>query len=164
MYTKQFEIRWSDIDANMHLGNSSYIDFMSHTRMSFFTDQDLGLDKMISYGLGPVVFYEHIHFFKEVRLDDHITVSLEISGHSKDGRFIKIEHNFYNSKGQNMAFSEMLFSWIDSKTRTLGVVPNELLRQIEAFPRSANFQFLSKEDTRKYGRKPTDISPESLTK
>lgn len=157
MYTKQFEIRWSDIDANMHLGNSSYIDFMSHTRMSFFTDQGLNLDNMLKYGLGPVVFYEHIHFFKEVLQDDHITVSLEIAGHSKDGRFIKIEHNFYNSEGKNMAFSEMLFSWIDSKTRTLGVIPDELLKKIESFPRSESFEYMTKEDTRKYGRKPKDL-------
>ncbi|MBT8272756.1 MAG: thioesterase, partial [Bacteroidia bacterium] len=38
MYTKQFDIRWRDLDANGHLGNSSYVDFMSHTRMSFFNE------------------------------------------------------------------------------------------------------------------------------
>ena len=38
MYKKQFEIRWSDLDANGHLANSAYTNFMSHTRMAFFSE------------------------------------------------------------------------------------------------------------------------------
>ena len=34
-YFKEFEIRWSDLDANRHLGNSAYTNLMSHTRMSY---------------------------------------------------------------------------------------------------------------------------------
>jgi acyl-CoA thioester hydrolase len=41
MHLKEFEIRWSDIDANRHLSNSAYISFMSHTRMSFMTEVGL---------------------------------------------------------------------------------------------------------------------------
>ena len=40
MYKKQFEIRWSDIDANGHLANSAYTNFMSHARMSFLQNKD----------------------------------------------------------------------------------------------------------------------------
>ena len=46
MYTKKFEIRWNDLDANKHLGNSAYIEFMSHTRMSFLTEYGVGIDVM----------------------------------------------------------------------------------------------------------------------
>ena len=38
MYLKEFEIRWSDIDANRHLANSAYLNFMSHTRMAFLME------------------------------------------------------------------------------------------------------------------------------
>ena len=65
MYFKEFEIRWNDLDANKHLGNSSYVEFMSHARMSFLTDHGIGLDVMASFGLGPIVLYEHIYYFKE---------------------------------------------------------------------------------------------------
>jgi len=34
MYLKEFEICWSDMDANRHIANSAYINFMSHTRMA----------------------------------------------------------------------------------------------------------------------------------
>ncbi len=35
MFVKEFEIRWSDLDANRHMANSAYINFMSHTRMAY---------------------------------------------------------------------------------------------------------------------------------
>jgi len=68
------------------------------------------------------------------------------------------EHNFYNSEGKNLAYAEVLFSWIDIKKRKFGMVSKELLGIIEAFPRSENFKILTKEDTRKYGRKPKDLA------
>ncbi len=38
MYLKEFEIRWSDVDANRHLANSAYLNYMSHARMSFLME------------------------------------------------------------------------------------------------------------------------------
>ena len=46
-----------------------------------------------------------------------------VTGHSEDGRFVKIEHNFYNEEGKNLAHTEMLFSWMNIQTRKLGKVP-----------------------------------------
>jgi len=158
MYIKEFEIRWSDLDANLHLGNSTYIDYMSHTRMSFLTDNNLSLDVMRNNNLGPITLYEHIHYFKEIRPRETIIVSLEMSGQSADGLFLMFEYNFYNSEGENLAFAEILFPWIDIKKRKFGTVSKELLGIIEAFPRSENFKILTKEDTRKYGRKPKDLA------
>lgn len=157
MFTKEFEIRWNDLDANMHLGNSSYIEFMSHTRMAFFMEQGIGIDAMTSLGLGPIVFYEHIYYFKEALLGTPITVSLEIAGYSEDGRFVIIEHNFYDTNGKHLTHAEMLFSWINLKTRKLGVVPDSLLAKIKTFPKSENFKILSKEDIRKYGKEPKGL-------
>ena len=78
MYTKQFEIRWSDVDANGHLANSAYTNFMSHTRMAFLTRCGLSLDVINDLGLGPIVFYEHVHYFKEIGLDDNISVCMAV--------------------------------------------------------------------------------------
>jgi len=158
MYTKAFEIRWNDLDANMHLGNSTYIEYMSDTRMSFLTSRGLSLEVINSYSLGPIVMYEQINYFKEIALDDKIEVSLEVSGFSEDGRFIRIEHNFYNDKGKNLANAEMLFSWMDLKTRRFGRIPEELLQKIIEFPRTNKFEFLTKEHTKSLMKKPVDIS------
>ena len=158
MYIKEFEIRWNDLDANKHLGNSTYVEYMSHTRMGFLTSHGLSLDVINSYGLGPIVMYEHVYYFKEIGLDDKIKVSLEVSGMSEDGRFIQIEHNFYNEEGKNLANAEMLFSWMDLKTRRFGKIPEELLLKIENFPRTKNFKILSREATKSLIKKPIDLA------
>lgn len=157
MYTKQFEIRWSDIDANKHLANSAYINFMSHTRTAFLKENGFSLMTLSKAGLGPVVFYEHINYFKESFLSEVITVSLEVSGLSEKGTFFKFEHNFYNVKGDNLAFCEIFGAWINLNTRKLTELPNELLELTDQFPKAKDFKILTKDDTRISSRRPVNL-------
>ena len=158
MYTKQFEIRWSDVDANRHLANSAYTNFMSHTRMAFLTEYGFTMATLAKHNIGPVVFYEHMYYFKEVFMEQPITVSLEVSGLSDDGTLFKFDHNFYTHKGENVAHCEMLGAWMDLKSRKLTTLPEALLHICEAFPKAKNFKALSKEDTRVFGKKPVNLS------
>ncbi|WP_272022157.1 acyl-CoA thioesterase [Olleya namhaensis] len=157
MYTKEFEIRWSDIDANRHLANSAYINYMSHTRTAFLQDHGFSLMALSKAGVGPVVFHEHVHYFKEAFLGQPITVSLEVSGLSEDGMFFKFDHNFYNSKGQNLAFCEIVGAWIDLGTRKLIGLPQDLLEMTSKFPKTEDYKILTKEDMRLHGRLPKHL-------
>jgi acyl-CoA thioester hydrolase len=158
MYTKQFEIRWSDIDANIHLANSAYTSFVTHTRMSFFVDHGFTIQVMGNYNIGPVVFYEHMYYFKETYLGTPITVTLEVTGLSEDGKFFRFEHNFYDDNGINLAHCEILGSWIDTKKRKLIALPKPLLELFKKFTKSEDFKILTKEDTRKYGKLPKNVN------
>lgn len=157
MYTKEFEIRWSDIDANRHLANSAYMNFMSHTRMAFLMEHGFGQKQLAQHNIGPVVFYEHIYYFKEVFAGKPIHVSLELKGISEDGMFFEFLHNIYDAKGRNCASCEMLGSWIDLKDRKLVTLPEDLLKELNSLGRTEDFKILTKEDTRKFGKKPKDI-------
>ncbi len=157
MFKKQFEIRWSDVDANGHLANSAYTNFMSHARMSFFGDNGFSMPEIKKYGIGPVVFYEHMYYFKESFIGQPITVTIEISGLSEDGMFFMFEHNFYNEKGDNLAYCEMQGGWIDLKLRQLTKLPTPLLGLADKFPKSDSFKVLTKEDTRKHGIRPKPL-------
>lgn len=158
MYKKEFEIRWSDIDANGHLANSAYTNFMSHTRMAFFIEYEFSMQQLAKFGIGPVVFYEHTYYYKESFIGKPITVSLELSGLSEDGMFFKFEHNLYNYKGEHLASSDMLGSWIDLKTRKLTVLPEALIKLSQKFPRTEDFKILTKKDTRVQGKQPKNLS------
>lgn len=158
MYTKQFEIRWSDVDANRHLANSAYTNFMSHTRMAFLIENGFNMKALSEYNLGPVVFYEHMSYFKEAFMGQPITVSLEVSGLSEDGMFFKFEHNFYNHKGENIASCDMFGAWIDLSTRKLIGLPEILLAKENTFPRTKDYKTLTKEDTRGSGKKPVHLT------
>ena len=72
--------------------------------------------------------------------------------------FFRIEHNVYNDKGENLANCELLGAWRNLKTRQLTGLPSEFLEEMDTFPKSKDFKILTKEDTRKFGRKPVNLS------
>ncbi len=158
MYMKSFEIRWSDLDANRHLANSAYINFMSHTRMAYLTEQGFSQKAMQQEQIGPVVFYEHMYYFREILAGPPIRVSLEVKGMSEDGMFFEFHHNFYDAKGRHMAHCEMMGAWIDLKTRKLTSLTNDLLSRFSAMEKAEEFRVLTREDTRKYFKRPKDLA------
>ncbi|SDD66530.1 acyl-CoA thioester hydrolase [Pricia antarctica] len=158
MYLKDFEIRWSDIDANRHLANSAYLNFMSHTRMAFLMEIGFNQKTLAANQIGPVVFYEHIYYFKEVFPGKPIRVSMEITGMSEDAQFFEFLHNFYDYKGNNFAHCEMMGSWMDLKTRKLTGLTNDLLSAFSGVEKAEGFRVLTKEDTRKFAKVPKDLA------
>jgi acyl-CoA thioester hydrolase len=158
MYLKDFDIRWSDIDANRHLANTAYINFMSHTRLSYLTQNGFGQKEMAKLNLGPVVFYEHMYYFKEAFSGKPVQVSLQLKGLSVDGKFFEFAHNFYDDQGNNFARCEMMGAWIDLKSRKLITPPDALFNNLSALDKTADFRTITKEDTRSAGKKPQNLS------
>lgn len=157
MYIKDFEIRWSDVDANTHMANSAYINFMSHTRMAFLIELGFSHKKMAENHIGPVVFHEHIHYFREAFLGMPVKVSLELMGLSEDGMFFEFHHNFYDDKGKNFAHCNIMGAWIDLQTRNLTALPSALKAMFDQVPKGLGFKVLTKEDTRKFSVRPKDL-------
>lgn len=157
MFFKEFEIRWSDLDANWHLADAAYINFGSHTRMAYLAEAGFGQKALALHTLGPVAFYEHMYFFKEVFPGKPIKVSLQFEGMSEDGQFFEFHHNFYDSYGKNIARCEMMGGWIDLTQRKLTPLPPPLLEALKKLPKSPTFKVLTKADTRKFGRTPMDL-------
>ncbi len=162
MYTKQFEVRWSDMDANRHLANSAYVNFMSHTRMSYLFSKGITQKMMLDHQLGPIVFYEHIYYFREIHPGRPITVTLDFKGLSEDGMLFEFHHDFYDYKGRNLAHCEMMGGWINSETRKLTPLTKEALEVFGVLEKADDFRTLTKADTRKFDTRPIDIDPEVL--
>ncbi len=157
MFFKEFEIRWSDLDANRHLANSAYINFMSHTRMAYLGLIGFNQKSMAKHNIGPVVFYEHMYYFKEVFPGKPIRVSLGFKGMSKDGMFFEFEHNFYDSEGKNFARCNMMGAWMDLRERKLIGLPQNFLDVFEQMEKEESFKILTKEDTRRYVQVPKNL-------
>ena len=157
MYLKEFEVRWSDVDANRHLANSAYINFMGHTRMAYLLDLGFDHKVMVENQIGPVVFYEHMYYFKEVFAGKPIKVSLEVMGLDEDGRFFEFHHNFYDSNGKNVAHCEMMGAWMSLESRQLTRLSQELLERFQQVEKPEGFRILTKEDTRKFAKIPKDL-------
>ncbi len=157
MYLKEFEVRWNDLDANRHLANSTYINYMSHTRMSYLMDLGFNQESMAKHQMGPVVFYEHMYYFREILSGMPIRVSLEVMGLSEDGMYFEFHHNFYDSKGRNMAHCELMGGWINLEKRKLIALPEVFLNKFREVDKPEGFRILSAADTRRFPKRPRDL-------
>ena len=157
MFLKEFEIRWNDLDANRHLANISFLSFASDTRMKFLKNIGLSHSKLMQLCIGPVVFNEHLFYFKEILPDEKIRVSFELAALSKDGTFFEFEHNYYNDKGENLARSEMSGGWINLKSRKLTSLPKDILKKFQISNKTSSFKEITSKDTRRWNREPKNL-------
>lgn len=155
---REFEVRWSDVDANRHLANSAYINFMSHTRMYYLMKMGFTHRYLEEHNIGPVVFHEHIWYYKEVLPGDTVRVSFEIKGFSEDGMFFEFHHNFYGMDGKHLAHCELMGGWFSLETRKLIPMTDAMLKQLHSLKKAEDFRLLTKEDTRKHARFPKDLA------
>jgi len=84
-------------------------------------------------------------------------VSLEIMGLSEDGRFFEFHHNFYDSNGKNVAHCEMMGAWMSLESRKLTPLSSEFLQRFMQAEKPEGFRMLTKEDTRKFAKRPKDL-------
>lgn len=152
-FVKKFEVRWSDLDANRHVANSAYVNFMSHTRMCFLEGHGIGQAYLRKHGIGPILFNEEIHYFQEVLANDTVYVDMELHGKSEDSMFVEFSHSLFNSQRKLCVYGKVSVSWIDMRERKLAIPPIEIQELWKKMPKSADFRILTKSDTRKINPK-----------
>jgi len=157
MFTRKYSVLWADLDANWHFANYSYIKYAGDARMSFFNSLGLTKDKLRTYLKGPVVFYEHMYYYKELELKEDFIVSVEVDGYSDDAKFGRLLQNFYSPDGINLARLELIFGWMDLKTRRLSKFPNQEFEKFKLSDKTKTFKIMTKEDTRILGKTPKNI-------
>lgn len=153
-FIKEFEIRWSDVDANRHLGNFAYINMMSHTRMSLMSQIGFGHDALKNAGIGPILLREEIHYFREILPGTPIRISAALKRLSSDYQFFCFEHRFYTDGGKNAAYGEVTGSWMDLKKRKLAAPPQKLVEALDEIPKAAGYRLFRPNEIRR-----EEISP-----
>jgi acyl-CoA thioester hydrolase len=143
-YVKTIQIRWADIDANRHLRHSAYYDYGATLRMMILSENGLTTEKLEQLQIGPVLFREEALFRREIRLEDVITVDVELLKATPDYGRWSIRHNFLKADGSLAAIINIDAAWIDMVKRKLAV-PDEFMQKILAnFPKSDDFEFIVK--------------------
>ncbi|MEQ8423099.1 MAG: acyl-CoA thioesterase [Cyclobacteriaceae bacterium] len=136
------QIRWSDIDQNRHLRHSVYYDYGALVRMQFLHGHGLTTEKMEELQLGPILFREEAHFRREIKLEDKISIDVEIYAARKDYSRWSLRHTFYKQDNSVAAMINMDGAMIDLKKRKLAQ-PNDFVKEIfMAFHHSSDFKFL----------------------
>lgn len=155
----KFDVRWSDIDANRHLANSTYVEYCAQTRMAFMKQEQMGLAQLTRWGIGPVMLHERFSFFKEILPDQTVWVSLEVSGSSEDASIYQFVHKFYTKDGAHCATAEATGVWIDTMLRKSTTPPDDIVVVMNQY-KGENTKVLTREDLKALPFRPADVSPD----
>ena len=143
MYVKEFEIRWSDLDANRHVANSSYVDMLSETRMSFLREHGVTQQFFESHGIGPVIFSEEFFYISEIKANEKVSISLELLANSADGKYIKFAHCIFNAEKKLSVYSITFFGWFNLAERKLIEPPVEIKDLFDHMSKAEGYELMS---------------------
>lgn len=156
-------VRWSDLDANMHLANASYMNFTSHARISFLRHCGIKLSDLAKYGIGPAVLREEFSFFREAHEGQAIKISVAVSGNSEDGEIFEFEHNLYDKHtGTHIAYSRVFGVWFSMKDRRKTPPPAEMLEKLINNINPNSVRKLSLDDLKSLPVSPQNIDPKTF--
>ncbi|WP_333660355.1 acyl-CoA thioesterase [Chishuiella changwenlii] len=145
-YFQETTIRWSDLDANRHLANASYMNFTSFARIAFLRDYGVSMKNLAEYGIGPAILHEQFSFFKEAMEGEKIYISVEIGGMSEDGMIYQFIHNLYNQDGVHLCHSELTGVWFSMTERKMKAPPTVMVENIKKSFEGKTVKILSKQD------------------
>lgn len=140
-FRQPISIRWADIDANRHLRHSAYYDFTAAMRMNILSGLGLTTSKLEELQVGPILFREEAVFRREIKLEDNITLDVQLLKSFKDYSRFTLRHTFFKEDGTPAATVTVDIAWIDLVKRKL-TLPDEFMRNIFAqFPKGPEFEW-----------------------
>lgn len=141
-FSKKFEVRWADIDANRHMRHSAYYDYAAQLRINFFSEFGFPVEKFAQLHIGPVLFKEEAVFMKELFMNEIIAVDIAMAACRKDGTKWRIRHSIFKEDGVLSARITVDGAFIDTKIRKVTPPPAELLHLVEFMPKTEDFNYI----------------------
>ena len=148
-YSRTYEIRWSDIDANGHVNYAAYIDAAGDLRYRFFTEHNFPPEKFHQLGIGPIYTAIHARFFREVRMGETVTIAYALSGLSPQGGRWKVHHDVVKSNGKKAVEIDIEGAILDLATRKPAFPTSELLQTFSLIPHATDFEVMSETHRKK---------------
>jgi acyl-CoA thioester hydrolase len=142
MYTKTLYAGWADMDFNSHMKNTAYLDKTADVRQMFLAENGFPVTEFFRLQIGPVVMKDEIEYFKEIHLQEVITVNYALAGHAPDGSRFLLRHEIFRSDGKLSARVTSAGGWLNLAERKLMVPPPALLSAMNALEKTGDFVVL----------------------
>ena len=141
-FTKEIQLRWSDLDPNFHLRHSVYYDWGAFCRIEFLKEFGLTANVMQQLHFGPILFREECVFKREIRDGDKITIDLTLLKARRDYSRWSIRHSIVKNEDIISAIVTVDGAWINTQERKLAMPPPEAEKVFSEMPVDENFQWL----------------------
>ena len=133
------KVMWSQIDANMHLRHSAYADFAAQARLEILEKLGFDANLLEKLKIGPILFREELIYMREVRPNDTIKVTCEMTHCRKDGSRWSFSQGLYRGDGVQAAQINVQGAWVDMEKRKLTGLPPELAIKFLDIPKTKDF-------------------------
>ena len=140
-FIKSIQVRWSDLDPNYHVRHSVYYDYGAYCRICFLNSYGVTTAFFTQHHFGPILFREECIFRREIKLDDIVTIDLQLMKSRSDYSRWTIQHTL-NRNDEHAATISMDGAWIDTLQRKLTIPPNLARESFEKMPRAESFQWI----------------------
>jgi acyl-CoA thioester hydrolase len=141
-FSREIQLRWSDLDPNFHLRHSIYYDWGALARIEFFYAHGLTAELMTRLHFGPILFREECTFRKEIRLGDKITINLTILKAKRDYSRWTIRHEIFKNGNIVAAIIIVDGAFLDTVQRKLSIPPPEVASAFSLIKPDESFQWL----------------------
>jgi len=139
MYTKKLYAGWADMDFNSHMKNTAYLDKTADVRQMFLMEHGFPMEEFARLRVGPVVMKDEVEYFREVGLQQEITVTYVLAGHAADGSRFLLRHEIFRADGKLAARVTSTGGWLDLDERKLIAPPPALLAAMNELDRTSDF-------------------------
>lgn len=141
-YSRTYEIRWSDLDANNHVNYAAYIDAAGDLRYRFFTEHGFPPERFEQLGIGPTYTAIHAQLLREVRMGETVTITFALAGLSAQGGRWKVHHDVLKSNRKKAVSIDLEGVILDLATRRATLPTPELIQVFNLIPRTSDFDVL----------------------
>ena len=141
-YSRTYEIRWSDLDANNHVNYAAYIDAAGDLRYRFFTEHGFPPERFEQLGIGPTYTAIHVQLLREVRMGETVTITFALAGLSAQGGRWKVHHDVIKSNGKKAVRIDLEGVVLNLATRRATLPTPELIQIFNLIPRTSDFEVL----------------------
>jgi len=138
------QVIWAQIDANRHLRHSAYADLCAQARSNMLTTFGLPLDKIAEAGIGPILFREELIYLKEIMLNEHVRVAVQLLKYNVANSRFSFRHEIYRSDGIKCAVVTADGAWMDVRKRKLTTLPVEWQYIVARLPKSDDYEEVEK--------------------
>ena len=142
MYTKLLYAGWADMDFNSHMKNTAYLDKAADVRQMYLIENGFPVEEFSRLRIGPVVMKDEVEYFKEVGLQEKITVTYALAGHAPDGSRFLLRHEIFRPDGKLAARVTSAGGWLDLDARRLVAPPPALFAAMDSLERTSDFVVL----------------------
>ncbi len=144
MYSKNYTVRWADLDANVHMRHSAYNDYAAQTRLLFMAEKGFGMSWFKEHNVSPIILREETVFLKEIAGNETINIDVRLLRMSKDGARWSFMNRFFKESGVLSAQLVVDGAWMNLQTRKLTAPPAELLQLFDLVEKCEGFSWIEK--------------------